>query len=307
VPRRMLRSSLTLLAICAATAVAQSDSTPRTQRDSMILRARKLADDGNAADARRLLDSVLLAAPPESRAFSEALYWRAATATTAVDAERDYRRLLVEAPLSERAEDAMLQLAQLEQARGDRRAATEHFQRFVLSYPDNPARPRAVVALTRLLFDQGLAARGCQALRQGRDIVPQASLELRNQLEFYAPRCVDFETAPAAAESSATRDTATRQKPPATSPPVTSPPATAPPTTSFYSVQVAAYDTKAPADRMVRTLKARGHDDARVDGTTRPFRVRLGKYRTRAAAVQALAALKAQGQGGFVTLVKGTP
>lgn len=286
------------------------DTVPRSPLDSMIQRARRLGDAGNTADARKLLDSAMKVAVPESDAYVEALYWRAALAPVAVDAERDYRRLLVEAPLSARAEDAMLQVAQLEQARGDRRAATDHLQRFMLSYPNNPARPRVVVSLVRLLFEQGQTARGCETLRLGRETVPPESLELRNQLEFYTPRCVDFAAAPPAAADSIAgqRDTvpADPAANPASRPPVQRPPveAASRPDASFYSVQVAAYDSREPAARMARMLKSRGQE-ARVDGTTRPFRVRVGKYDTRADAVKAAGRLKAHGIGGFVTLVKG--
>jgi cell division septation protein DedD len=292
----------------------EGTAASRAAHDSLISRARKLSDAGNTADARRLVDSVLKVASQESPAYAEALYLRAALANVAVDAERDYRRLLVEAPLSARAEDAMLQLAQLEQARGDRRAATEHFQRFVLSYANNPARPRAAISLVRLLFEQGLTARGCDAMRTAQEAVPLANLELRNQLEFYAPRCVDFTTAPpSAADSSSAAKDSTRSADPASPTiadtaapppkPVTAPPSTAKSDAAFYSVQVAAYDASQPAIRMARMLKTRGLE-SRVDGTTRPFRVRVGRYNTRAEAVKAAAALKSQGIAGFVTLVK---
>ena len=302
--------------LCAQLLQAQQPdltSPPRTPQDSLIRRARKLGDDGNAADARRLLDSVLKMTAPESSAYSEALYWRATLATVAVDAERDYRRLLIEAPLSARAEDAMLQLAQLEQARGDRRAATDHLQRFVLSYANNPARPRAAVSLVRLLFEQGQTARGCDALRTAQEAVPTENLELRNQLDFYAPRCVDFPVAPtpAADTASVSKDSTRRAEPspsardtaPKGPPAVTVPPSTAKSDAAFYSVQVAAYESPQPAIRMTRMLTTRGIE-ARVDGKTRPYRVRVGKYDTRAQAVKAAAALKSQGISGFVTLVK---
>src|SRR5204863_4963980 len=132
----------------------------RASNDTLVAYARKLIEDGNP-QGRKILDSLLTVSGPDDARYVEALYWRAATAPAAVDAERDYRRLLIEAPLSTRAEDAMLQLAQLEQARGDRRAATDHLQRFMLSYQNNSARPRVAVSLVRLLFDQGQVARGC--------------------------------------------------------------------------------------------------------------------------------------------------
>ena len=305
---------VTLLVLSGVSLHAQSDGISRTSLDSLIQRARRLGDDGSAADARKLLDSVLKVAPQESPSYPEALYLRAALATVAVDAERDYRRLLIEAPLSTRAEDAMLQLAQLEQARGDRRSATDHLQRFLLSYPNNPARPRVAVSLVRLLFEQGQTNKGCEALRAGRETVTSENLELRNQLEFYAPRCVVLEevpAAPAADSTSAQKDTGFVTRPPLPAPArkaVATEPTAAPSVpvragASFYSVQVAAYDSPEPATRMALMLKTRGLD-ARVDGKTRPFRVRVGKYSTRAAAVKAAATLKTQGIGGFVALVK---
>lgn len=193
----MLRAiSVLLVGVSVALQAQTTDTTIRAPEDSVIQRARQLVNEGRAADGRRLIDSLLKVAP-EGERYAEALYWRAALATTASDAERDYRRLLIEAPLSARAEDALLQLAQLEQARGDRQEATEHLQRFMLTYARNPERPRVAIWLVRLLFEQvgGPGAgplqltRACEALRSGRDEIPAENAELRNQLEFYAPRC----------------------------------------------------------------------------------------------------------------------
>jgi cell division septation protein DedD len=299
-----------------------SDTTARTAADSVILRARKLGSDGREAEGRRLLDSLLKVTPPEGNLYAEALYARASLATTAVDAERDYKRLLIEAPLAARAEDALLQLAQLLQARGDRRGASDHLQRFMLSYGNSPARPRVALALVRLLFDQGpqQQARACEALRMGREAIPSESLELRNQLEFYAPRCAmmvnEAPPAPLPVDSAATTTpppTSPPAQPPSTSPDTThrrTPPAEpsprsagAPAASSFYSVQIAAYNSREPAANLASLLKERGIE-ARVDGTSAPFRVRIGKYTTRADAVKAAATLKAQGHNGFITLVQ---
>ena len=302
-----------LVVALASTAASQQSDTARAQ-DAAIQRARQLADAGDDVGARRVIDSLFRITSPDSVGYAEVLYWRAALAPAAVDAERDYRRLLIEAPLSARAEDALLQLARLEQARGDRRSASDHLQRFLLTYPASRERPRAAVTLVRLLFDQGLVARGCDALRTGREAVPQENAELRNQLEFYTPRCALYEQiAVVPADSPSTRDSL-RDNPqadtvvrsvarPAAPKPATAPPSTAGSQRSFYSVQVAAYDSKEPATRMARTLVARGLE-ARVDGKARPFRVRIGKYASRADAVKAQASLKSQGLSGFVALVR---
>jgi cell division septation protein DedD len=307
----MIRS-LILLACTTALQAQARDTIARTAADSTIQRARKLAQGGREADGRRLIDSVLKTATSDSAVFAEALYVRASLATTAVDAERDYRRILIEAPLSRRAEDATLQLAQLLQARGERRGASDHLQRFMLNYPESPARPRVALALVRLLFDQGpqQQARACEALRMGRDAIPSESLELRNQLEFYAPRCTNVVAETPA--PTAPTDTTQPSRPAATSassPVQATPPAAseaAPSTTSasFYSVQIAAYNSREPALNLANLLVERGLE-ARVDGIAAPFRVRVGKYSTRADAAKAAASLKAQGHNGFITLVQG--
>jgi cell division septation protein DedD len=301
----MIRSLFLVLLVPALLRAQSTDSTARTAADSVIQRARKLGMEGKEGDGRRLIDSLLKTVTPDSSAYAEALYARASLATTAVDAERDYRRLLIEVPLSARAEDALLQLSQLLQARGDRRGASDHLQRFMLTYANSPARPRVAMSLVRLLFEQGpnQQARACEALRTARETIPQESLELRNQLEFYAPRCVMvMAEAPAAA---AVPPVDSAAAPPATPPPGSSAPSVTPAApTSFYSVQVAAYNSREPAVSLVSTLLERGLE-ARVDGTAAPFRVRVGKYATRADAAKAAAALKAQGHNGFITLVQG--
>jgi cell division septation protein DedD len=323
-------SSLVCTFALADIASAQSDNA-RIPGDSVLARARKLVDSGREADGRKLVDSVLHASTPKDAIYAEALYTRAAMAPNAAEAERDYRRLLIEAPLAPRAEDALLQLANLLQARGDRRGAGEYLQRFMLTYANSPARPRVAVSLVRLLFEQGThqEARACEAFRQARQAVPRENFELRNQLDFYAPRCAMYaDAAPSTVPSSApvTAPVTAHVTPPVTAPvtaavatpdtahvtaPVTAhvtPPVTAPAggaaaaTGSFYSVQIAAYDTDDAAQRVVKILVEQGIE-ARVDGETRPFRVRIGRYATRADAVRAQQALKAQGHPGFVTVV----
>ena len=81
---------LLLLALPALLSAQTRDTTARTAADSMIQRARKLGMEGREGDGRRLLDSLLIITTPDSPIYAEALYARAALATTAVDAERVY-------------------------------------------------------------------------------------------------------------------------------------------------------------------------------------------------------------------------
>ncbi|MEO8192315.1 MAG: SPOR domain-containing protein [Gemmatimonadales bacterium] len=72
-----------------------------------------------------------------------------------------------------------------------------------------------------------------------------------------------------------------------------------PSTGNLWSVQVAAYNVKSQADAMVAKLKKSGYQ-ARVDGTSAPFRVRIGKYGTQAQASAVQRSLKAKQITGFV-------
>jgi cell division protein FtsN len=66
-----------------------------------------------------------------------------------------------------------------------------------------------------------------------------------------------------------------------------------------YSVQIAAYNVKSQAQAMAAKLKKRGYE-ARVSGTTAPFRVRIGHYATQAQASAVIRSLKAKQINGFV-------
>src|SRR5947207_4071108 len=66
-----------------------------------------------------------------------------------------------------------------------------------------------------------------------------------------------------------------------------------------YSEEVAAYNRKAEADKLVSTLKGRGYA-ARVDGSAAPFRVRIGRYASAKDAEDALKRIKAKRMDGFV-------
>jgi cell division protein FtsN len=298
----MIRLAPFMLVLVMTTAAqAQSDTTRPSS--PVLQRARQLFAEGRGADARRLTDSLLRVSSPRDAIYADLLHLRASNAATAADAEREYGRILIETPLSVRAEDALLKLADLEEARGDRRGASDHLERFLLSYSGHPARPRVALSLVRLLFEQGpqQVARACAALRAAHDEIPSSNAEMRNQLEYYSPRCEYAESEPV---DSARPDTAPRRaEPPERPRPARRETAPARATGSAYSVQVAAYDSREPAQRLANLLKSRGID-ARVDGTTRPFRVRVGRFSSRAEAARTQSALKAQGYNGFIALVR---
>lgn len=311
---------------------AAKQAAPSDPRDTLFLRARTMVLNGNAAAGRAVVDSALAAASgtPE---YGVALYWRAALAATAADAERDYRRVIVEYPFSSHSGDALLAIAQLEMARSDRASAIDHLQRYLIQQPpDDPHRVRAGIWLGRLLLETNQLPKGCAVLMRTRAALGDTAVEIRNQVDYYASRCAGVDTvrdaghvASGAGASAPTRDAGrvvraaaaearedsappSRATPPASgttpaatpSAPRTTQPASRPAPTDRYTVQVAAYDTKTSAQRLVTKLGERGIV-ARVVGTAAPFRVRIGHYATDAAATEAVRQLKSKGMDGFVT------
>jgi cell division protein FtsN len=206
---------------CAATlAVAQM---PARLTDPVFVRAQALVSDGNGVAGRALIDSVIAATPPTARLYPEALYWRASLASNAADAESDYKHIVVDYPLAPQAEDALLRLAQLELARGDREGALIHLQRIPRDYPRSKSLARASYWTARVLFEKNDVPNACaanaNALRQAGD----AEIELRNQIQYQGQRCP---SAPATVAAATRPTTETPSNNPATSTTASSTPAT---------------------------------------------------------------------------------
>jgi cell division septation protein DedD len=316
----------------STTASGSNDSLQRgisatAEARNVIERVRGLAGAGRGADARLLLDSLVVASASTSlnaagsadANLAEALFWRATLSEQAADAERDWKRLLLDVPLSARAPAALLKLGDSETSRGRSSAARGYYERLLREYGAAPERWRASLGITRSYFDDRDVAHACASLAVARPSeVPEG--ELRLQAQALQTRCANEQAklAAAPAMSDGRKDASSGKaiSSPATgardrangadradrssrSPePVESP---TPMNTSGarYSVQVAAYDTKAQADAVVKKLAKRGYK-VRVDGARKPYRVRVGAYTTRAEAEAALARMKKAGQKGFV-------
>jgi cell division protein FtsN len=307
----------------AAVAPAKRDPIPPPANDSLFRRARRMVSEGNGAAGRALVDSLLATTDPSTPDYGDALYWHGALAPTAAAAEADYRRVIVEYPLAYYSGDALLAIAELEQARGDRLGAMQHLQRFVREHPENPGRGIAALGVARLAFEQRDSTLACSMLVEARRSMSPTDVETRNQVEYYANRCPSA-TASAAASAQAPAPSAPVQapapapteKPAATTRAATKETAKAPAretkreapapsattharTVTRYTVQVAAYNTRADADALVKRLAARGIK-AHVSGTSKPFRVRLALHGTRKDANAELAAMRKRCIEGFV-------
>ena len=186
--------TLTLSAPASSQATDIASKPRISPSDTVFLRARRLVAEGNGAAGRALVDSALAAAAGGTTDYATALYWRGALSSTAADAERDYRRVIVEYPFSPHSGDALLALAQLEMARGDRDPAIDHLQRFLLQRPNDPDRVRAGIWLGRMLLEQNQPAKGCAVLLRTRASLGDTAVETRNQVDYYAARCAGVDT-----------------------------------------------------------------------------------------------------------------
>ena len=341
-----------LLSCVASLAVAQ---TPARATDPVFVRAQGLVSDGNGVAGRALIDSVIKATSPTARLYPEALFWRASLASNAADAESDYKHIVVDYPLAPQAEDALLRLAQLELARGDREGALIHLQRIPRDYPRSKSLARASYWTARVLFEKNDIQNACAANANALTQAGEAEIELRNQIQYQGQRCSSITAAvvpptnspatppstavpaesQAATAKSTVADTVSTIVPPPSPPPTKattqdqrlkppvqandakpsivdpakSPanPAAKPPVNgsagtsrlASYSVQVAAYKTRAEADKLTASLTKRGYP-ARVDADAAYFRVRIGRYPTSRDAEDALKRIKAKQMDGFV-------
>ncbi len=238
-----------------------------------IDRARTLVESGQSGDARLLLDSLVAGSAAQPGDLADALYWRAVLGERAADAERDWKRLILDVPLSPRVPTALLRLGELEMVRGHPAVARTYLERLARDYNEASERPKALLWVVRSYFEERDVPRACTALTTlRRGGLPDG--EIRLQTSELQARC--------ARESKAQATTATP--------------------TGRYSVQIAAYNTRREAEATAERFVARGME-ARVDGEVKPFRVRIGRYATMAQAEAALADLKKKGQNGFVAVL----
>ncbi len=163
-----------------------------------------MASDGNSAGGRAVIDSVIKATAPTSPIYPQALYWRATLATSAAQAESDYRHIVVDYPLAPQAEDALLRLAQLELARGDRDDALIHLQRIPRDYPRSKSIARASYWTARVLFEKNDIAGACAANATALSQAAEGEIELRNQIQYQSQRCAVFAASQRSAATAAT-------------------------------------------------------------------------------------------------------
>ena len=283
------------LALTLASPVnAQNAGTERT-----LSRAKDLSRRGDVVGARLVVDSLNAPALTESPEFAEVLFVRASLAPSILDASLDYGRIVAEFRSSARREESLLRLAQGALIGGDVTKALEYLGTMSQDYPQDSSRARASYWRARALLETRDVIGACAAIREASVHAAAAPVTLQNQIAEQANNCPRGTLV-----TTGTGDFPARTTGPATA--VTDPSKAktirAPQTRARrrYTVQVAAFATRAGANGMASKLQKSGLE-ARVDGDKRPFRVRIGLYSTYADAATELRDLKKRKLSGFVT------
>jgi hypothetical protein len=237
----------------------------QAQQDSLMKEAVRIATEGRADSALQIVQGALQRTPPRDPLYPEILY-TGGVVSVDVDAATSYfRRVSIEYSSSPWAGQSLLRLAQLAYAASDTAGTTRSAERILNDYPSSDIRGEAAFLLARTHLDARRQEEGCRYLR----MAEQASgedVELQNRISFYIQRC----------ETVAAPD----EQPPDTPAPVVS-----------YSVQVAAVESAAAADELMRGLQREGYDAqvVREDGL---LKVRVGRYQRRADAQEMAAELR---------------
>jgi len=256
------------LSVCAIELSAQTGSS--AQKDSVRLAALRVAQT-RPDSARAMIRRLLAGLSPQDSIYPGVLFTAGRVASDAATAATNLQRVVVEYPRSAWADSALVLLTQLYFAQGDPAATVQAAERLRLDYPDSPLRGRADFWGARAYFDLKDDAHGCPLIREALDGAG-VDVEFRNQVSFYASRCVSTSVTPPPAASG---DTQAKPAPPAT-----------------YAVQVLAVKSAAQVDEMLTRLKVMGFDARVVRDTSGLFKVRVGRYGTHEDAAQAQRRLK---------------
>jgi len=255
----------------------------------------RLAQDGRSDSARAVAGRILAALEPTDSLFPEALYTLGLLAASEQDRRLYLRRVVVDYAQSAWADDALLQLAQLDSAAGDAGGAVREVDQLLRDYPGSPLTAVAALWGSRAAADRKDSATACRMADVGLAAVGD-DIELRNQLEFQKQRCQGLEAIAAESTRAAVADSTARAKADSVARAAAShrrPPPPAPAGRRGYYVQISAVKTQSAAAAETLRAKGAGFDVviARENGL---LKLRAGAYPTRAEAQAAADRIKAK-------------
>lgn len=254
------------------------------QSDPRLVGALRLAQEGLGDSARAVTGRLLSATPVSDPLYPEILFTQATVAATAAERQRTLQRIMIEYAASPWADDALLQLAQIEYAAGNLPGAARQVERIRSDYPGSPLLAETSLWAARTYFDQRDAVAACGWLRDG---LPRAgeNVELRNQLEYYQQRC-----APGAVAAESTAAPKPTGPGASAAPTRTSQPA-ARPAGPVYRIQVAAVSpvkAKRTKQEVQRKVKKLGYPVTSAEARNGTVRIRVGAFPSKEAAQAAL-------------------
>ena len=237
------------------------------QQDPELVRAVRLAQEGSGDSARAITGRMLASVRDTDPKYAEVLYAAAVVAVSPRDRRLHLQRIAVEFTQSEWADDALLQLAQLDYAGRDPAGTVRQIDRLIGDYPESPLRATAALWGARAAYDVRDRERACRWSDLGLGAAG-SDVELRNQLEFQRERC-----------RAMTREESSAVQPKPTAP------------AKGWTVQVGAVKTRKEADTEVARIK-RVELPAIVVQEAGWFKVRSGPFQTREQAAEAMAQLR---------------
>ena len=254
------------------------------QTDPRLVAAVRLAQDGMSDSARAVAGRIFATLQPTDSLYPEALYTLGLLAATERERRLHLRRVAVDYGQSVWADDALLQLAQLDYATGNPAGTVRQIDQLLRDYPASPLGGPAAFWGARAAGDLRDAATACRLAEAGLALVGQ-DIELKNQLEFQKQRCQGIAAMAADSVRRAAADSIARAQADSAARARTR---TA---RSGWFVQISAVATQAAANTEGDRIKRAGYTPVVVrEGGY--YKLRVGAFRSREDAATALTQLK---------------
>jgi cell division septation protein DedD len=236
--------------------------------DSALAEAVRIATEGQGDSARAVVRARIARLAPTDSLYPGALYAAGVIAADSDSALTYFRRVSIEHSQSVWAAPALVRLAQFAFAGGDYPTAATTAERVLSDYPHTPVRAAAAYWAGRAELESNDIPAACRRMQEA-ETQAGADAETANRARFYLQRCATVAAAP-----------------PESSGHVAAPGATG------FSVQVAAVQSAAAADELMRSLSGDGYESHVVRESSGLLKVRVGPYRTRAEAQRIAIRLK---------------
>jgi hypothetical protein len=292
-----IRQSFRSAMLCLLAALPLYSSA--AQSDPRLVAAVRLAQDGLSDSARAVAGRILASLQPTDSLYPEALYTMGLLAATERNRRLELRRVVVEYAQSAWADDALLQLAQLDYAAGNPAATVIEIDQLLRDYPGSPVTATAAFWGARAASDRREAAIACRLAEAGLAAVGN-DVELRNQLEFQKQRCQGLAAMGRESTGNTVADSLRRARADSIARAKGGTGRRAQPG-GFY-VQVSAVLTQAAADAESARVKRAGYTPVVLkEGGF--LKIRAGRFATRAEAEAALAQIRTR-LGGHPFLVR---